>query len=213
MPKNKFYYVYLITNNILNIKYVGSRISIIDPKNDNYWGSSKYLDEDYKIYGKENFIKEILKYDYNNSMDMLNGETEYILKFNTLYPNGYNRFLPNKRLGFHTGGIKLSERTKQKMSKSKKGHSTTQETRNKISNSKKGHITWMKGKTHTELSKQKIKNNIPDHRGENNPMFGKKHKVESIEKNKISNTGKRHSEESRKKMREAKMNKTKTISL
>ena len=49
-----FYYVYIITNLILNKQYVGSRLCYKSKiKNDNYWGSSGYLDEDYKIYGRE----------------------------------------------------------------------------------------------------------------------------------------------------------------
>ena len=82
MKRNiNFYYVYLITNTILNKKYVGSHLCYKDdPNNDDYWGSSKYLNEDYRIYGKENFKKEILQLDYTNKNEMLNGETLYILK-------------------------------------------------------------------------------------------------------------------------------------
>ena len=55
----KFYYVYLITNLILNKQYIGSRICYKeDPNTDGYMGSSKYLSGDYKIYGIENFTKE-----------------------------------------------------------------------------------------------------------------------------------------------------------
>ena len=108
----KKYYVYIITNNILNKQYVGSHISIT---NDNYWGSSKYLNEDFKIYGKENFSKEILCDTYENKIDMLNGETENILKHNTLNPNGYNRYLPNTFPGFHREGCLHTEKTKAKI--------------------------------------------------------------------------------------------------
>ncbi|MFA5154118.1 MAG: hypothetical protein WC554_16330, partial [Clostridia bacterium] len=115
----KFYYVYIITNNVLNKQYVGSRICYKEKINDdNYWGSSKYLDADYLIYGKNNFTKEILKDDYQNVDDMLIGESENMHKYNTFEPFGYNRYDPIKRKGFHTGGCCLTDITKEKLSKS-----------------------------------------------------------------------------------------------
>jgi len=103
--KPSFYYVYIITNNTIQKQYVGSKICYAqDPNNDRYLGTSKYLDKDYIIYGKENFTKKILEY-YDNVSDMLDGETFYIMQYNTLHPNGYNRFLPNKRKGFYRAGL------------------------------------------------------------------------------------------------------------
>jgi len=110
----KHFYVYIITNKILNKQYVGSRICYKNINEDVYWGSSKYLKEDYKIYGKENFIKEIISSEYINVIDMLSGESECILKFNTLSPNGYNKFLPNMRYGFHWDGCKHTKETNEK---------------------------------------------------------------------------------------------------
>ena len=56
----KFYYVYLITNLVLNKSYIGSKICYKDdPINDGYMGSSKSLKEDYKKCGIENFTKKI----------------------------------------------------------------------------------------------------------------------------------------------------------
>ena len=128
-----------------------------DIAKDNYWGSSKYLKEDYKIYGKQNFTKEILNINYKNKEELLDGETEYILKFNTLAPNGYNHFLPNTNPGFHMAGIsnhhtlsakikignafrgkKLSAEHKRKISESNKGKIRSIETRKKYSEAKKG---------------------------------------------------------------------------
>jgi NUMOD3 motif len=100
-----FYYVYIITNNITGKQYVGSRICYKENMNaDKYMGSSKYLKKDYEIYGITNFTKKIIKDDYENASDMLDGETYYILKHNTLFPYGYNRFLPNKNKGFYRNG-------------------------------------------------------------------------------------------------------------
>ncbi len=160
MKKEKipnFYYVYLITNLILNKQYVGSKLCYKDdPLNDNYWGSSKYLSADIEIYGKENFTKEIITAEYTNKNDMLNGETEYILKYDTLEPNGYNRFLPNQRRGFHTAGCKHTDETIEKMRGPK-----SEEHKQKLKGPK------------SEEHKQHMKDNHADVSGKNNPMFGK----------------------------------------
>lgn len=163
----KFYYVYIITNFILNKQYVGSKICYTDnPNEDNYWGSSKTLKKDIEIYGISNFKKEIIKSDYTDKISMLNGESEYIIQYNTLAPNGYNRYIPNSRIGFHMGGCKHSEETKIKM---RKPHGPwTEEQRNKIkgrirSEEHKKHlseaalgISKNKGRIHTEESKKNM---------------------------------------------------------
>lgn len=46
-------------------------------------------------------------------------------------------------------------------------------------------------KHHTEESRQKIKDNLPDISGENNPMYGRQHTEVSKEKNRRSHLGKR----------------------
>jgi len=145
------YYVYLITNDILNKKYVGSRKSL-DPDNDNYWGSSRFLKEDFRIFGKENFSKEILEY-YSNISTMLDGESELILKHNTLAPKGYNRFLPNQRKGFHMAGYKHSEETKKKI------RNTTKES---CKNMNKGEKNPMYGRTPYDIWVLKFGKEIAD---------------------------------------------------
>jgi hypothetical protein len=134
MKKYKFLYVYIITNTVLNKQYVGSHVCYKDSiENDGYWGSSKYLNKDYKIYGKENFKKEILKYNCKNKKHLLDEETKFILRYNTLSPNGYNKFLPNKRYGFHSYGSKLSENHKLAISNAQKNKVVSAETRDKLS--------------------------------------------------------------------------------
>jgi hypothetical protein len=125
-------------------------------------GSSKYLDLDYEIYGIENFKKQILQDNYKNVEDLLDGETHYILKYNTLSPNGYNRFLPNKNRGFHTGGCHYtrSEKTKEKIAYSKKGEKNpswgkhpSEKTRQQMSNAHMGEKNHRWGKELTEEHK------------------------------------------------------------
>ena len=173
MKKNqvKFYYVYLITNLVLNKSYIGSRMCYHNNiEDDNYMGSSKYLNKDYEIYGIRNFIKKILQSDYTNKINMLNGESHYMYKYNTLSPYGYNKWDPVKSPGWHTGGSHHSKETKEKISNSLKGKSPankgitmseeskskireaaknrkpiSEETRLKLSKSHKGQIAWNKG--------------------------------------------------------------------
>lgn len=178
----KYYYIYLITNLVLNKKYVGSHVLYEEaqaPINDGYWGSSKYLNEDYIIYGKENFKKEIIIINpYNNLVDLLDTETKYIFEYNTLAPNGYNRYLPNRAYGFYAGMTNKShstetknkirekrklqirrkrwhhsEKTKKKISEGNKGKIVSTETREKISNKNKGRIK-------SELELQKLSNSL-----------------------------------------------------
>lgn len=155
----KFFYVYIITNKITNEQYVGSKICYKDdPLNDGYWGSSRYLSEDIKKHGKHNFEKRIITTEYTNKNSMLDGETFYIKKYDTLYPNGYNRFLPNRKNGFHAFGNvgywknkKVPKEIVEKRANSNRGKIQTEQTKQKISNS-------LKGKKFTKERRDKIRN-------------------------------------------------------
>lgn len=58
-----FGYIYLTINKINNKKYIGQRRAFnCSPKDDNYLGSGILLNKAIKLYGKENFLKEILEY-------------------------------------------------------------------------------------------------------------------------------------------------------
>ena len=58
--KEKIHYVYKIINLKNNKEYIGVR-SHPNPKEDTYMGSSKILENLYKLEGKEHFTKIILK--------------------------------------------------------------------------------------------------------------------------------------------------------
>jgi len=160
---SKKFYIYLITNKISKKQYIGSRINYIgEAVNDNYWGSSKYLNADYKILGKENFIKKILfEGEYIDKENLLEKETEYILQYNTLNPHGYNRQKPNIYPGFYIAGSQLSDVSKKKISESLK-------------------------KAYKEGRKKK-----PNYVGKNHPMFGKHQSAEAKEKISKIQTGKK----------------------
>jgi hypothetical protein len=183
-----FYYVYIITNTLSNKQYVGSHVCYKNNIDDDiYWGSSKSLKKDYEIYGKQYFVKKILKC-YDNKNEMLDGETEYILKYDTLFPNGYNKFLPNTRKGFHMFGTNPTEETLNKMRKSHIGLKKTEETKDKIKEKRKHQVfsdeTKNKisishtGKTQSEITKNKKRISML---GKN---IGKKLNKEQIEKRK-----------------------------
>ena len=168
----KFYYVYLIINLILNKPYVGSRVCYKDKiEDDDYWGTSKYLNKDYKIYGIENFTKEIIKTDYTNIKDMLIGESFYMHEYNTFEPSGYNRYDPGKNPGWHMGG-KIAWN---------KGISSSEETKQKISNSLKGKPKSQESRENYRLANIGEKNPMYGRTGESHPRFGKKMSLENKE--------------------------------
>jgi group I intron endonuclease len=107
-------YVYLITNTITGKRYVGqSKCDDIETR----WAShrkmlkdsiGRYLLSAYHKYGIKNFKFQIICICFDDICDVL--EEEYIKKFNTLVPNGYN---------LKTGGksSRHSEETKQLIAK------------------------------------------------------------------------------------------------
>jgi len=70
------YYTIYKTTNLLN-KYIYIGCHITTNPNDNYLGSGTNLKKDIKLFGKENFIKEIL-FNYDNKDDMVSKEKELV---------------------------------------------------------------------------------------------------------------------------------------
>lgn len=128
------YVIYKITNKLNNKSYIGQHVYKKEgPRS--YMGKGLGIQEAYKTYGRQNFVKEILEIvEDNTSNRQIISERErfWIQTLNTLEPNGYNR---------HPGGIggctseagrkaaqtrqqhnyKVSEETKQKISVANKG--------------------------------------------------------------------------------------------
>lgn len=127
-------YVYLITNKVNGKRYVGQSQQLdIEQR----WKSHRkvnnpnvgsYLKAAYKKYGIDNFKFQIICICFDEDCDKY--EDEYIKKFNTLCPNGYN---------LKTGGnsVKYTEESKQLMSIRQK-EIMTNERRKKISDRFKG---------------------------------------------------------------------------
>jgi hypothetical protein len=72
-----YYYIYQITNLVNGKIYIGMRRCQNDPDKDEYMGSSLHLKNSIKIYGKENFIKEIICY-CDNEYELSEYEANFI---------------------------------------------------------------------------------------------------------------------------------------
>jgi Mor family transcriptional regulator len=88
------HYVYKIINLKNNKEYIGVR-SHSNPEYDEYMGSSKILNNLYKIEGLENFKKEILKI-FNSRKDAEDYEKILVTEEYCSYPNVYNIYSPKR---------------------------------------------------------------------------------------------------------------------
>jgi len=201
VPKIKFCYYYLITNQITGKQYVGSRVAFKgDPEEDiEYMGSSKVLKVDYPTYGIENFTKTVLSHEiFIDKHTLCNRESYFIHEHNTLHPNGYNRYDPGKRVGFSNAGTHWSEETRQKMivvmtgNKRCTGKPCAEETRQKISKYQKEHSS-RRGRPVSDKTREKMS---LTRTGLKLPPRSKEH----CEKISIANKGRELSEETKRKI-------------
>lgn len=89
----KQYYIYLTTNNVNGMKYIGKHYGELD---DSYLGSGKLLKRAIAKYGKDSFTKSIL-FVSKDEEENCNKEKEYISLYNaTTNPLFYN---------IHEGGM------------------------------------------------------------------------------------------------------------
>jgi group I intron endonuclease len=202
----KRYKVYLITNTANNKKYVGITKKDIRERFKEHTKRGFALTEAIQKYGETNFTIEVIE-EVNTPEEAYELEISYIKEINSKVPNGYN--ITDGGDGIF--GWEVTEEYKQKCSeivkelhKTKKvgmyGKTHTDETKKKMSASSRGKSKdWLRGKERTnetkkkisskltgklvsEDTKKKISENHHDVSGENNPMFGKKHSPETIEK-------------------------------
>jgi group I intron endonuclease len=183
--------IYILTNLINNKIYVGQTVRSLEKRINQHLKRSDCIaiSSAIKKYGIESF--KIEQIDSAETIEELNKkENEWILKLNTVYPNGYN---------LNTGGLnkRWSEFSKIKMSNSHKGKKLSQEHKINISNSVKSVFrknpeklilpiialkNWNKAqiekgfhpKRGKKLSEESKKNISNSKLGEKNPMFGKK---------------------------------------
>jgi group I intron endonuclease len=193
MENKKFNYVYLITN-LINLKqYIGdhSTNDLENCQTRNYFGGGIILKKAFKKYKRENFEKKILEF-FPSKKEAFDAQEKYIKEYNTLVPNGYNISIK----GGHQSKDSISQNTKQKISKSLYGEK----------HPFFGKETWMKGKTHSEKSKKKMreakKNFIPWNKGLKMNIETKFKLSQSLSKEKHPNWGKHLSEETKQKIKQ-----------
>lgn len=130
-------YIYYIFDTINNKGYVGQKDS--NPSDStSYYGSGVEILKAIEKYGIENFTKTIL-YE-TDDRDMLNKmETYYIEELNTLYPNGYNKWLGPVGSQHLVRGTKEYDKWCNNISSSLIGNKVirTKEQTNKLSNTMK----------------------------------------------------------------------------
>lgn len=186
----KQHYIYLTTNNLTGMKYIGKHYGELD---DSYLGSGKLLKQDILKYGKENFIKSIL---YISQDDFENSEKEK--QFIALYNAVSNPLFYNIHEGGSGGNTTAGYSTEEK-----------EALKRKLSEINRGRNNGMYGKKHTEQTKaflsywaeferdnscyrteefRKKMSQIAS--GSNNGMYGKKHTEESKQKMSINSKGK-----------------------
>jgi len=155
----KYNYTY-VTINLINVKkYIGDHTT--DDLDDGYLGSGIALQRAIKKYDKTQFKKEILEF-FDTKQEAFNAQEKWINEYNTLVPNGYNISLK----GGHQCKNSISEETKKKISKARKGKKQSEETIRKRVEKNKGQKRSdevkrkmgliHKGLKHSDESKRKI---------------------------------------------------------
>ena len=182
---NKISGIYKITNIINDHCYIGFASNITKRKNEHFYNLKKgihgnnYFQNAYDKYGIENFEFEIIQELENDKELLALMEIYWIAYYNSFIDdrNGYNL-----TRGGEGNSTEISEKTRKKMSDSKKGNKYSlgfkhsEEVRERMSNAQKGKVL-------SEEHKQKVA---------------------------IANTGKTRSEESRKRMSLAQKGKPKS---
>ena len=186
----KQHYIYLTTNNITGMKYIGKHYGELE---DTYLGSGKLLKQNILKYGKENFTKSIL---YVSENDIENSEKEK--QFIALYNAVSNPLFYNIHEG-GSGGNTIAGYTPEEK----------EVLRRKLSEINRGKNNGMYGKHHTEQTKAFLSYWAEFERdnscyrteefrqkmsqitsGSKNGMYGKKHTKESKEKMSTNSKGK-----------------------
>ena len=147
-------YIYKITNKNTGKMYIGQTIQDLEERWRGHRSSKsncRYLKSAIKKYGIYNFEFKLICVCFDNDMDKF--ENDYIKKYNTLVPNGYN-------LREGGNGGRHNEETKQKISESLKNRTDIIYSKNQL------------GRPHTEEIKKKISNSLK----------GRKLSKESIQK-------------------------------
>lgn len=168
--ENKNYKVYMYTNLINNKKYIGQTCQKLSARSGkdgwHYHRQTKFYN-DIKLYGWNNFKREVIK-DNLTKEEAKILEEKMIIKYNSI-TFGYNISQGVGCKGYHQ-----TEDAKQKISKAQTGRKHTEEQKIKIKNFFDTyyltHEHYMTGKHWTEEYKEKF---VLSRSGKNNPNYGK----------------------------------------
>ena len=184
--QNSYGFVYRIICKVNSKIYIGCKF--FNKTWQWYYGSSKKLKNDIKLYGKENFVREILELcrtrEETISMEMQMHKQLNVSTAKT--PNGeqlfYNKIISTGHIPDTTGkmpsnfGKSPSAETRLKISAANKGKTRSAETRLKLSAALKGHKHPNFGKSPSAETRLKLSEAS---KGDKNPMFGKTHSAEA----------------------------------
>lgn len=81
--------IYKITNKLNGKSYIGQSIHCDKRIEEHCRGKKQFIDETIQLEGKENFTFELLEECDKNQLS--EREDYYIAKYNTMFPNGYNK--------------------------------------------------------------------------------------------------------------------------
>jgi hypothetical protein len=176
---NPHYLIYKITNLLNNKIYIGLHKTY--DINDDYMGSGKNIKNEIKLFGIENFKKEIL-FDFDNPDDMIKKEAELVNEEFLKRDDVYNIVLGGNA-GWNKDAIKFG----------KLGASVLHEKRKNDEEFNKFYLQRLNNSLNNQNSKIKQKINWHKHFEENGGIYsfsGKHHSKET--KRKMSETHKRN---------------------
>lgn len=201
----KFYILYQTTNLITQEIYIGVHETI--NLNDGYLGSGTKILESIKVYGRNNFEKIILEF-FDTREEMYEREAEIVNKEFLLKENSLNM-----ALGGHGSSIienrkpftkNHSLETKKKLSNLAKGRVISEETRKKISKNNFSKKDPEKQREHAKFAALKSIQSKKEKTGKIEVSEQTKEKIRK------ANLGKKHTECTKRKMSNSRMNRPKT---
>lgn len=231
-PK-KYYLVYKTINLINNFIYIG--VHATNKLEDNYLGSGTNILKAIKEFGKENFKREILFF-CNSKEEMLQKEKELVNLDFIKRCDTYNMVIGGSE--WNTLGMIHSQESREKMSKAKKKRIVSQETKEKMSNIRKNMSEEKKKEIYEKISEANKKRIVSQETREklvnsakkrlpvsqetrekiSNSLKGKllgknktKEHCKHISEGKKNKVGKKHSEETKRKIGESSKGRIKIV--